>query len=330
MRIIAYLYFAILCFIITSCAAPNYLSPNFIAEPEIYQPTIKNTCYFGLQNMDEEAKVDGKSLTCHYNGFDVQYMVLRDLVISMEIINNTNKSLIIDKSKSYVLYDGYSNQLFKDVRSSRSTTFNNVQDAINNVQTNEAGVLMTIPPYAKWELPLNETNVRSISKLPDFIKEIGPHSLSVFDNKEVVEFVIPYSYDYSMTKWSTCRNRVFVNNVLVEQDKVELRYSSLVENGITLLNNNSYTQSILNGAPDYTEYNRVHEMNLIEGNRIDEFNWKKYTKHRTMVGIGHTFWGTLLLPTGIGWLFWCRGCDHKPAKYGNGLPRKATFDCDTW
>ena len=191
----------------TSCAVPNYL-PG----PTIHYPTIENTATFGVQNMDENAKVETNGLTCHYDGFNVMYKINRDFVVSFVIENNSNKSLIIDKSKSYVLYDGYSTQLFKDVRSSRSTTFNNVQDAINNVQTNEAGVSMTIPPYSKWELPLQETNVRGRRHgLPSFRIDEGLHPMTPLQNNDVVEFVIPYSYDYSLAKWNTCRNRIYIN-----------------------------------------------------------------------------------------------------------------------
>lgn len=202
------LIIAVLAF--TSCAAPTYLP-----RPAMQYPTIVNKCTFGVQNMDEKAKVEGSTLTAHYEGFDVAYKILNNFVVSLVVMNNSNKSLIIDKSKCFVLYDGYSTQLFKDVRSSRSTTFNNVQDAINNVQTNEASVSMTIPPYSKWELPLQETNLREINKLPDFKTSMGIHSLTPFDNKETVEFVIPYSYDYSMANWSTSRNRIYVNSIVL-------------------------------------------------------------------------------------------------------------------
>lgn len=99
--------------------------------------------------MDQKGKIEPQSLTAHYDGFDVRYKIDNKFVVSLEIVNNTNKSLITDKSKCYVLYNGYSRDLFKDVRSSRSTTFNNVQDAINNVQTSDASVIMSIPPYSK-------------------------------------------------------------------------------------------------------------------------------------------------------------------------------------
>lgn len=121
----------------TSCAAPK-----FMPKPELLFPVYTNKGTIGVENMDAMAKVENEALTCHYEGFDVTYKFLKDFTITFEIKNNTNRSLIIDKSKAYVLYNGYSTQLFKDVRSTRNTTFNNVQDAINNVQTNEGGVMI--------------------------------------------------------------------------------------------------------------------------------------------------------------------------------------------
>jgi len=260
--------------------------------------------------MDSEGKIESNSLTCHYEGFDVRYVIQNNFVVKFVIINNTNKSLIIDKSKSYVLYDGYSNQLFKDVRSSRSTTFNNVQDAINNVQTNESGVSMTVPPYSKWELPIQETNVREIKKLPKFIKEVGIHSLTSFDNQETVEFVIPYSFDYSMAKWSTCRNRIYVNSIETEAINAK---EPVVEIGPSMISDNRYWIIQKNGEADFSE-----------ANRIDLINQKMYMKHSKKVAASRWFWGTVTLPAGIGILFYMGaysmgkyGCNHEPKTYGN-------------
>lgn len=225
--------------VFTSCAAPKYMNP-----PVLMYPTLENTCTFGVQNMDEKAIVENNVLTCHYDGFDVKYKVERNFVVSLEIINNSNKSLIIDKSKCYVLYNGYSTQLFKDVRSSRSTTFNNVQDAINNVQTNEVGVSMTIPPYSKWDLPLEETNLRAIKQLPDFNSSVGIHSLSSFENKETVEFVIPYSFDYSLANWYTSRNRLFVSSIEV---KSKLAFKFNISESPEWLSANQYRVERVNG-----------------------------------------------------------------------------------
>lgn len=258
--------------------------------------------------MDEKAKVENKVLTCHYDGFDVKYKVYENFVISLEIINNTNKSLIIDKSKSYVLYNGYSTQLFKDVRSSRSTTFNNVQDAINNVQTNEAGVSMTIPPYSKWELPIEETNLRGIKTLPDFNTSVGIHSLSSFENKETVEFVIPYSFDYSLANWDTSRNRLFVNSIEVKEKK---SYLTSITTSPKWLSSNQYVVEQITGKPDYSEAEKVNAINM-----------EMYNKHNRKVKTSHIIWSTILLPctcciSAIGYI--SPGCDsHKPPHYDDG------------
>ena len=293
----------------TSCAAPNYLPA-----PIILYPGIQNTCTFGVQNMDEKAKVDPSSLTAHYDGFDVTYKIYDDFVVSLVIINNSNKSLIIDKSKSYVLYDGYSTQLFKDVRSSRSTTFNNVQDAINNVQTNEAGVSMTVPPYSKWELPLQESNVRQLKALPDFRENIGLHALTPFDNKETVEFLIPYSYDYSLAKWDTSRNRIYVNSIETKTLDFTRPFEPIGPDMISAI---EYRIIRKNGYPDYSE-----------ANRVDAINMKKYKRHNNAVTASHVFWCTATVLPVFFWLAWdddaYLGCTcHRPPIYGDrkGLGR---------
>lgn len=286
----------------TSCAAPHYLPA-----PTIHYPGIQNTCTFGVQNMDEKAKIDPSTLTAHYEGFDVKYKIYDDFVVSLEIINNSNKSLIIDKSKSYVLYNGYSTQLFKDVRSSRSTTFNNVQDAINNVQTNEAGVSMTVPPYSKWELPLQESNVRKLKELPDFRENIGLHALTPFDNKETVEFLIPYSYDYSLAKWDTSRNRIYVNSIETKTFDFTHPFDP---SGPDMISTIQYQIIRKNGYPDYSE-----------ANRIDAINMKKYKRHNNAVTTSHYFWCTVTVFPLFFWLMWDDdayiGCtEHQPPIYG--------------
>lgn len=288
-----------------SCAVPSYLP-----RPTIHYPGIQNTCTFGVQNMDEKAKVEPNALTAHYNGFDVTYKIHNNFVVSLTITNNSNKSLIIDKSKSYVLYDGYSTQLFKDVRSSRSTTFNNVQDAINNVQTNESGVSMTIPPYSKWELPLAESNVRPIKYFPYFRPEIGLHPLTPYDNKEIVEFIIPYSYDYSMAKWDTSRNRVYVNSIESKAFDSATPFSS---EGPKMLNSNQYCMIWTNGDPDFSE-----------ANRVDALNRRLYKKHSRAIRTSHIIWSIVTLPTiVIPSLIWMTGYEccnesHTPPTYGDG------------
>ncbi len=261
--------------VITSCA-PSYLAP-----PEIKKGALANTGTFAVQNMDNKGKIEPQSLTAHYDGFDVRYKLDDKCLISFEIVNNTNKSLIIDKSKCYVLYNGYSTELFKDVRSSRSTTFNNVQDAINNVQTSDASVTMTIPPYSKWALPLNESNVRSI-KLPAFMENIGVYSVSPYDNPEAVEFVIPYTFDYSLARWDTSRNRVYVGQIVVENKDY------FISEDATKINDASYHFS------EKTLY-----LNKGEIDEVNRKNIKKWKRHRCWINASHTFWGIVTLPTGL-------------------------------
>jgi len=303
-----------------SCAEPNYL-----AAPTLQYPIIEDVFSYGIQNMDDSAKVEGNDMICHYNQFDVKYKV-DNKTITFELINNSNKSLIIDKSKSYVLYDGYANQLFKDVRSTRSTTFNNVQDAINNVQTNEAGVSMTIPPYSKWNLTINESNLHPISedRLPSFNSNIGIHAISPYEeNQELVEFVIPYTYDYSLAEWATCRNRIFIKSVDVHTAFLGFTPRSVYiddwtrkptkpiisSDSILWLSDCTYKRICSNGLPDYTE-----------ANQIDKINRKMFKQHKRRVIGSHVFWTIVGLPIAlfysmVGGEF---GCQHEAPVYGNG------------
>ncbi len=290
---------------LASCAAPTYL-PG----PVKTYSSIENTMTFGVQNMDGNAEINSGDMTCHYDGFDVTYKLSDKLLVSMVIINNSNKSLIVDKSKSYVLYDGYATQLFKDVRSSRSTTFNNVQDAINNVQTNEAGLSMTVPPYSKWELPLQETNVREIKKLPQFSTETGTHAITPYDNQETVEFVFPYSYDYSLADWKTCRNRIYVNSITVKEGPIS--YKPIFKDEARWLSSDHRQYKI-------THFSPTPSFDINEANRVDAINWKRYKKHKRAVTASHIVWSVICLPFAP--LMWLTGCMHAaPPQYGN-MPR---------
>lgn len=312
---------ALFTLLITSCAAPSYLP-----SPEINYPYIKNTCNFGIQNMDEDAQIELKNLTCHYKEFDIKFKLTKDTIITFEIINKTNKSMIIDKSKCYVLRDGYATDLFKDVRSSRSTTFNNVQDAINNVQTNETSVSMTIPPYSKWTTAIKETNLKKLEKLPDFITEPGITHLTQYDDIDVVEFIIPYSFDYSMAKWSTCRNRVYINCITSEKVTIASRSKNkyLYDNKTYIDNDGNFYYTLrtdLSTAIDYTE-----------ANRIDDINIGRYKKHRRKVLASHICWSPIVFSAYIGTLpisVWfgdeigdMYGCRHYPTIHGNKYVQK--------
>lgn len=281
--------------------------------------------------MDKEAKVDAQNVTCRYENFDIKYKITEDFIVTLEITNKSEKSMIIDKSKSYVLYDGYATDLFKDVRSSRSTTFNNVQDAINNVQTNEAGVSMTIPPYSKWTVALKESNLKKMEKLPKFEKEVGVTNYTQFDDIDITEFVIPYSFDYSMAKWSSCRNRVFINSVVSEKvvkpGRYTIKYPLDDKTNFDEEGRFFYTYKADYNIPiDYTE-----------ANRIDDKNIEMYRKHRNKVITSHVCWSPITMPLYLAEIiilypftffvdpedmFFPLGCHHYPPIYGNKYLQK--------
>ena len=222
---------------------------------------------------------------------------------------------MIDKSKCYVLYNGYSTDMFKDVRSSRSTTFNNVQDAINNVQTSDASVTMTIPPYSKWQLPLDESNVRNLHNLPPFINELGTHPLQSYDNPEPVEFVIPYTFDYSLTKWNTSRNRVYVSNVEVTMESKSATETPHMQD----LSSYSFGKVITKSMNNKNEVDMINEQNI-----------RKWKRHCHSVNASHFFWGTLFC-----WTIWGPICawvknidckdEHKPYIYNSDGSRKGVY-----
>ena len=309
-----YLCKIILCLLtvitIVSCTAPTYLTPT------IQKSYLTNRGTFSIQNMDQIGKIEPQSLTTHYDGFDVKYKVTNNFLIFFEIINNTNRSLIIDKSKCYVLYNGYSTDIFKDVRSSRSTTFNNVQDAINNVQTSDASVTMTIPPYSKWQLPLGESNIRNLSNLPPFIKDLGSHPLQSYDNPEPVEFVIPYTFDYSLAKWNTSRNRVYIAQIDVLNESISAHETPY------MLDETHYRfgKVVMNSTSNKNEVDMINEHNI-----------KKWKSHRHMVNASHIFWGTLFCWTIWGPLWaWGNneGCKivHKPYIYNSDGSTNGVYD----
>ena len=189
-----------------------------------------------------------------------------------------------------------------------------MQDAINNVQTSEGSVSMSIPPYSKYALPVQETNVRSIQRLPLSNYSVGRHLLSPYDNQEVVEFVIPYSYDYSLSEWKTCRNRVFVNSVDVENIVTTNPSYSQAPRWIS---NTQYRTSVL--SRDKIDYS--------EANRIDAINRARYKKHNKQIHISHALWGIPLIPSVWGILYMFTGWwndSHEPPTYGNGGSYKAT------
>lgn len=316
--------------LMSSCSAPTYL-----AAPNINYPYIKNTCNLGIQNMDEEAKVEEQNLTCHYENFDIRYKLIenyKDYIITFEIVNKSNKSMIIDKSKCYVLRNGYATELFKDVRSTRSTTFNNVQDAINNVQTNESGVSMSIPPYSTFAIAINETNIEPLKKLPQFISEEGNKALTPYDDIDITEFILPYSFDYSLAKWNTSRNRVYFNNIMSEKVTIPGHYKNKYPRDGNRHINDKNTLYVCYRADWSTP------IDYTEANRIDDLNIEMYKKHRRDVIITHVCLSPITIPAVIATniillpiavfmpsdsgtpfdMFLLYGChDHYPAIYGN-------------
>ena len=232
---------------------------------------------YSIQNMDGTAQCN--ALTAIYEGFNVSYSLNSNRKMVMTIENKTNKSLIVDKSKCYVLYDGYSKDLFKNVRSGRSTTYNNVQDAIDNVQTNESSITMSIPPYSKWSLPVEETNVAESKMRSTFFWDAGNHPLTAFsDGNPTIEFVIPYTFDYALAKWKTSRNKLFVGNIRVE--KTLERLSSNLSYGQTIdiigVSSNEFyrTQATSNDLMSY--YQTMNYNSMIEEHNEKVENKKEF------------------------------------------------------
>lgn len=242
---------------------------------------------YSIQNMDGTAQCN--ALTAIYEGFNISYSLNSNKQMVMTIENKTNKSLIIDKSKCYVLYDGYSKDLFKYARSGRSTTYNNVQDAIDNVQTNESSVTMSIPPYSKWSLPVEETNITESRMPTTFYWDAGNHPLTAFtDGNPTIEFVIPYTFDYALAKWDTSRNKLFVGNVRVEKTleklNFDLSYGQTIDRTGVSWNEFYRTQTTSN---DLTSYFQTKNYNK----QVEEHNAK--VENRKATGAIYLFAGIL-------------------------------------
>ena len=301
--------------VFASCSAPQYLA----LPSQLQCPVIQNTGTFSIQNLDEQAKVENNNLICHYDGFDIKYTFSDDFNIAFTIINNTNKDLLIDKSQCYVLYNGNASPLFKDLRLTGNTTFNDVQGAINNVQTGHGSVMMTIPSYSKWSLPINESNVKNI-QLPPSKTAPGYYTLSPFDNLEPVEFIIPYSFDPTMREWKTSRNRVYVSSIDAKNATVTVNRwatdkAASIDHGYyrpsstpKVITTNQYRINKQNGKPDFSEVDR-----------IDAINQSLYDKHNRQVKWGRAIAGVFCLPLPffsiILWLRASQGCDeHLPPK----------------
>ena len=205
----------ILSLMVVSCATKKFIYLPVKEVPPVLM--TENHYEFTIENIDENAKCDRSSLTAHYKDFSISYFIDENHTLIYEIENKNNKSLIIDKSKCFVMYDGYAVELFKNVRTGKVTTYNNVQDAINNVQTNESSVTMSIPPYSKWVIETRETNLKTLEFPKKKELTEGNYPLTPYTTEHTIEFIIPYSYDYSLAKWSTARNRLYVDNIRVEK-----------------------------------------------------------------------------------------------------------------
>ena len=301
-RLHLFVFMAALALAFASCSAPQYLAvPKYVS-----CPIIENTCSFGIQNMDQKAKVENSNLVCHYKNFDVQYTLSDEFILSLTIINKSEKDLLIDKTKCFVMYNGNATQLFKDVRMTGSTTFNDVTGS-TNISTNHGRVMMIIPSYSKWSPTLNETNLRA-TKVPALISQAGLHHLSVYDNPDVVEFSFEYSYDNKQAKWGSCRNKVYVNTVDVKHKNIQVQRSSKHKYynpscSQKIISPNEYISIVVSGRPDFSEFDRINAINQ-----------ELYNRHNTQVKLAKIPLFIVLTPLTLGtiWLF-PLGCDrHTP------------------
>lgn len=283
-------FLAVLAMTFASCAAPKYTA----LPDKVSCPVIQNTCSFGILNMDEQAKVENNNLVCHYKDFDVQYTISNDFIISLTIINNSNKDLLIDKTKCFVMYNGNANQLFKDARMTGSTTFNDVTGS-TNVSTSHDRVMMIIPSYSKWSPTLNETNLRT-SRVPDFMTIDGLHHLSVYDNPEVVEFSFEYSFDKKQAKWGYCRNKVYVNTVNVNHDNMMVKRNPN-GNGTFTYSDPSYSKTRnIYKSNEYRILRRNGQPDFSEVSRINNTNQETFKRHNSAERAGHIITSIVLIP----------------------------------
>ncbi len=233
---------------------------TFIPAPAKPLPPVNVTCNhyeYGIENVDKAAKCDRTTLTAFYESFNIKYYLDDMHRMIFEIENRNNNSLIIDKSKSFVLYDGYTYELFKDVRTGKITTFNNVQDAVNSVQTNESSVTMSIPPYSKWVLVVPETNVKEVAIPKKYETIEGNYSLTPYTTEHTIEFIIPYTYDYKLASWKTARNRLYVDNIRVDKSPMMI--------------GSRYYRSIIYKKNEIV-FHMVQKEDLYEYDAIEEYN----------------------------------------------------------
>lgn len=198
-----------------SCKGPKHLALPMV-------PATYNYFDYHILNIDGEGRCNLTTTEAYYDGFKIRYELNEYGQMMFSIENSSNKDLTIDKSKCYVLYNGMSHQLFKDVRSGRVTSYNDVNGAISDVRTSENGTNLIVPQYSKWAVAVEETNIEKAEKPDDFVYEPGDHGYNTYNTNATIEFVIPYTFDYTLRSWKTCRNRLFIGNVHVERHLQEM------------------------------------------------------------------------------------------------------------
>ena len=166
---------------------------------------------YDVMNLDETGKANNQKDVIIYDKVDISFEQDNNKLMNVIIENKTPDNLVIDKSKSFVVTNGYGKELFKDVRTTRNATFSYVDGAVNTVTTQEGGVTMTIPPYSKFRVPVEETNVEAVN-LPDVRLKLD-ETYTPFTTNNNLEFIIPYSFDLTGAEWTNTRNRIFLSKV---------------------------------------------------------------------------------------------------------------------
>ena len=112
---------------------------------------------------------------------------------------------------------------------------------------------------------------------------------------------------YIITSQPRCRNRIYINSIEVKKGYTTNKY---LPGDIYWKSNNQYALSKRFGEPDYTE-----------ANRIDEINARKYHKHHKTMHILHIIETPILAPTIFGLFVIPQGClsdgRHEHQLYGN-------------
>ena len=130
-----------------------------------------------------------------------------------------------------------------------------------------------------------------------------------------MEFVIPYTFDYSLTKWNTSRNRVYVSNVEVTMESKSATETPHMQD----LSSYSFGKVITKSMNNKNEVDMINEQNI-----------RKWKRHCHSVNASHFFWGTLFC-----WTIWGPICawvknidckdEHKPYIYNSDGSRKGVY-----